>query len=103
MIKASAARTIGSTPRCGFTPTPSPGRLLEVVFQLLAAARVAQLAQRLRLDLADPLAGDAEALPHFFKRPLMSVDQSKSQLQHAPFARRQGVQDVLHLRPEHRQ
>src|SRR5690606_16968522 len=35
--------------------------------QLLGAARVAQLAQRLGLDLADALAGDIELLAHFLE------------------------------------
>src|SRR2546430_17200663 len=64
---------------------------------------MAQLAQGLRLDLANPLAGNAEPLPHFFQGPLVPVDQAKPQLQHAPFARRQGVEYVLHLRSQHRQ
>ena len=38
----------------------------QVVTQLPAAARVAQPAQRLGLDLADALAGDAELLPDLF-------------------------------------
>ena len=45
------------------------GRLLEVVAQLLGAGGVAQLAQRLGLDLADPLAGHAELPPDLLQRP----------------------------------
>src|SRR6266550_5528978 len=44
--------------------------LLQVVAQLLRPRRMAQLAQRLRFDLADPLSGHPEPLPHLFERPL---------------------------------
>src|SRR3984893_8232371 len=77
--------------------------LFEVVFQLLAAARVPELAKGLGFDLADALSGDAEPLPHFFQRPLVPVDQAKSQLQHAAFARRERIEDIFHLRAQHRQ
>jgi len=40
----------------------------EVVAELLAAMGVAQLRERLALDLADPLAGDAELLADLFER-----------------------------------
>src|SRR6187551_2545140 len=51
--------------------------LLQVVPQFLGAARVAQLAERLRLDLADPLAGDAELAADLFQRPLPAVVRPK--------------------------
>src|SRR5260221_1025175 len=62
--------------------------LFQVVAQLLGARGVPQLAQRLRLDLADPLPGHAEPLPDLFQRALVAVDQPEPQLQHAPLARR---------------
>src|SRR5207244_13484198 len=79
------------------------GFLLQVVLELLAAARVAQLAQRLRLDLANPLAGDAEALSHFFPRPLVALQQSEPKLQHPPLARQKGIENEIHLGAQHRQ
>src|SRR2546423_3747104 len=77
--------------------------LLQVVPQLFRAGGVAELAQRLRLDLADPFAGHPEPLPHLFQRPLVPVDQPEPQLQHAPLARRQSVEHVLDLRVQHRE
>src|SRR6266566_7531510 len=58
-----------------------PARLFQVVPQLLRPGRVAQLAQRFRLDLADALPRHAESLPHLFQRPLVPVDQAEPQLQ----------------------
>src|SRR5437879_13405346 len=75
----------------------APGELLQVVAELLRARRVAQLAQRLGLDLADALAGDPEPLAHLFQRALAAVDQPEAQLQHAPLARRERVEDVVAL------
>src|SRR5258708_37805310 len=83
--------------------SPAPSWLLQVVAELLRARRVAKLAQRLGLDLADALAGDAEALAHLFQRPLVAVDQPETQLQHAPFARRERVEYVFDLRVQHRE
>src|SRR5438309_3018119 len=75
--------------------------LLQVVAELFRARRVAELAQRLGLDLADALAGDPEPLAHLFQRALVTVDQPESQLQHPPLAWRERVEDVLHLGVEH--
>src|SRR5258708_23064888 len=83
--------------------SPAPSWLLQVVAELLRTRRVAQLAQRLGLDLADALAGDAEALAHLFERPLVAVDQPETQLQDAPLSRRERVEDVFDLRVEHRE
>src|SRR6202165_1639825 len=85
-----------------------PGRrpysgLLQVVAELLRARRVAELAQRLGLDLADPLAGHAEPLADLFQRALVTVDQPEPQLQHAPLPRSQSIEHVLHLGVQHRQ
>src|SRR5438270_10693539 len=62
---------------------------------------MAQLAQRLRLDLADPLARYAELLADLFERPLPTVLQAEPQLKHASFATRQRVEHVVHLLLEH--
>src|ERR1019366_4975631 len=78
-------------------------RLFQVVLELLAARRVAELAQRLGLDLTDALAGDAKALAHFFERPLMPVDETEAQLKHTTLAGRQSVEDVLDLGAQHGQ
>src|SRR5690349_6605268 len=60
--------------------------LLHVVFELLGAGGVAQLAERLRLYLAYALAGDAELTAHFFQRAAASVFEAVAQLQHAALA-----------------
>src|ERR1019366_296885 len=65
-------------PRRRWTAPP----LFQVVLELLAARRVAKLAQRLGFDLADALAGDAKALAHLFQRPLMTVDEPEAELEH---------------------
>src|SRR4051795_2663226 len=53
--------------------------LLEVVAELLAAARVPELRQRLRLDLADPLAGEAELLADLVERARLAVCEAEAQ------------------------
>src|SRR5438552_14136902 len=53
-------------------------RLLQVVAQLLRAGWMAQLAERLGLDLADALTRDAEPLADLFQRALVAVDQAES-------------------------
>ena len=72
-------------------------RLLQVIPEFLAAGRVAELAQRLGLDLPDALAGHPEPLADLFQRALVAVDQPKPQLQHAPLPRRERVEHVLDL------
>src|ERR1700737_1861616 len=64
---------------------------------------MAELAQRLRFDLANPLAGHTETLTHLFQGALVTVDEAEAQLQHAPLARRERIQDVLDLVVEHGQ
>src|SRR3954453_22864151 len=51
--------------------------LLEVVAELLAPERVAELRQRLRLDLADPLAGEAELLADLVESARLAVSETK--------------------------
>ena len=71
--------------------------LLEVVLELPAPGRVAELAERLRLDLADPLAGDVELLAHLLEGPGAPVLEPEPELQHAPLAAGQRVEDRLDL------
>src|SRR5437773_8277818 len=63
--------------------------------QLPAARRMPQLAQRLRLDLPDPLAGDVELLADFLQRVVGVHLDAETHPQHLRFARRQRVEDVL--------
>src|SRR5687767_3856523 len=89
--------------RDGADDTPPSGtrskthRLLEVVLELPAAARVPQLAKRLRLDLTDPLARDVEVAPDLLEGAGTPVLEPEAELKDAPLARRQRVQDALHL------
>src|SRR6266566_710898 len=53
---------------------------------------MAQLAQRLGLNLADALAGDGKRLPDFFEGVLAAIVQSEAHLDDFLFARRQGFQ-----------
>src|SRR6187399_2867086 len=82
-------------------PAAGDGRprvpLLEVVLELAAAGRMAELAQRLGLDLADAFAGDVELLADLFEGPGTPVLEAEPELQHAPLATGQRVQDRLDL------
>src|SRR2546425_5733731 len=60
--------------------------------ELLRARRVPELAQRLGLDLPDPLAGDREVLPDFLQRVLATVGEAEPEPQHLLLARREGVE-----------
>jgi len=52
---------------------------VQVVAQHLQPRRVAQLRHRLRLDLADPLAGDPVDLPDLVQRPRPAVREAEPQ------------------------
>ena len=56
---------------------------------------MAQLAQSLRFDLADALAGDGEGLADFFEGVLAAIFEAKAHLDDFFFARRKGAK---HLR-----
>ena len=58
---------------------------------------MAQLAQRLRLDLADPLAGHVELLADLLERAGTPVLEAEPELQHAPLAAGERVEDRLDL------
>src|SRR5437879_7609995 len=73
------------------------GALLQVVLQLPATRRVAQLAQRLGLDLPDPLASHVEVAPDLFEGPRATVLQAKAQLKHPSLPRGERVEDSLDL------
>ena len=53
---------------------------------------MAQLAQRLGLDLADTLTGDVELLADLLERAGMTVLDAEPQPQHLFLARRQGFE-----------
>src|SRR3972149_6774837 len=70
---------------------------LEERTQLSAARRMAQLAQRLRLDLPDALAGDREALADLLERVLAAVADAEPHLDDFLLARRERLQDRVGL------
>src|ERR1700744_2903103 len=57
--------------------------------QLLTAAGMTQLAQRLGFYLTDPLAGDIELLTHLFERVVGVHIDAETHAQHLGLARRQ--------------
>src|SRR6185369_12998790 len=63
--------------------------------QLVAAAGVLELAQRLGFDLADALAGHVELLADFFQRVVRAHFDAEAHAQHFGFAWRQRIEDVL--------
>src|SRR3546814_14889682 len=72
-----SARTEGNDPRL----------LIQEAAHLAAARRVLQLAQRLRLDLADALARHAELLADLFERVVGVHSDAEAHAQHALLAR----------------
>src|SRR6266511_4789758 len=71
--------------------------LLQVVLELPAPARVAELAQRLRLDLADALARHVELAADLFEGAGAPVLETEPQLEHATLARREPLEHRLDL------
>ena len=63
----------------------------------MAAAGVTQLAQRLRLNLANAFARDRKILAHFFERVFASVLQTEAHLHDLLFARAQSFQNLRGL------
>src|SRR5688500_247035 len=92
-----AARRAGERHRAARAGDHPGCRLLQVVLELAAAARVPQLAERLCLDLANPLACDVEVTADLFEGPGTSVLEAEAQLKHPPLTRREGIQHALDL------
>src|SRR5579875_856484 len=69
---------------------------LEERLQLVRPARVTQLAQRLRLDLANALARHVELLADFLERMVRAHLDAEAHPQHLRLTRRQRVEHVLH-------
>src|SRR5438552_4700016 len=76
------------------------GSRLQEAPELLRARRVAQLAERLGLDLPDALARDREILSDLLERVLASVGEAEAEPEHLLLARGQRVQDVVGLRAQ---
>src|SRR5690349_23520891 len=90
-----AALTVELWARTSVTPLARTS--FEERTQLAAARRMAQLAQRLRFDLPDALAGDREALADFLERVLAAVADAEPHLDHLLLARRQRLEHRLGL------
>ena len=58
---------------------------------------MAQLAKRLRFDLADPLAGDVERAAHLLEGVLGAVADAEAHLEHLLFARGESAQHLAGL------
>src|SRR6476660_7265255 len=65
--------------------------------ELPGARRMAQLAERLRLDLADALAGDRETLADLFERVLAAVADTEPHLDHLLLTRGERLQHRVGL------
>src|SRR2546428_12249086 len=65
--------------------------------QVATAEGMPELAQRLGLDLADPLTGHREALAHFLQRVLSLLADPEAQAEDLLFLGRQRPQGALHL------
>src|SRR5262249_9042067 len=78
-------------------------RLLQIVAELLRTRGVAELAQRLGLDLSNALPRDPEALADLLQRPLVPIDEPEAELEDPALTRCERVEYVFHLVVEHRQ
>src|SRR5882762_7251886 len=76
-----------------------PGVLVgfEEAVQMADAGRVAHLTERLRLDLADALAGDAELAAHFFQRARVTIDQAEALFEDGALTLGERVEHVADL------
>src|SRR5207247_8532398 len=72
---------------------------LEEAAQLLRARRMAELAERFRLDLADPFPRHREILAHFLERVLAAVGESEPEAEDFFLARCQRVEHLVRLFP----
>src|SRR5712692_8309470 len=80
---------------------PGGAQLLQVVPQLLGARGMAELAQGLDLDLADALVCHAKSLANHLQGALVTVDEAKTELDHAPLAWDKGIEGGLDRKLEH--
>src|SRR3954471_5569713 len=88
---------------------PSPGggigarARLHAVLQRLRLGERLELLERVVLDLADPLARDAEGAAHLLERARLLAREAEAQLDHTPLALRERGQRLLDVRPPQRQ
>src|SRR5262249_13554351 len=91
---------LAGTARCGARWCPEGRSIVEEVLELLGSAGVAQLAQGLGLDLADPLPRHPELLAHLLQGPPPPVLQPEPHPEDLPLPHAPGPQAVLHLLPQ---
>src|SRR5450830_217128 len=98
--RASEPRSSGA-PLSDAPPAPRslsrPQRSIEKVAQALRVAVRLELGQRLGLDLADALAGDAELLADFLEGARMLALEAETQLDDLALAVRERAQDEVEL------
>src|SRR5215216_2173885 len=70
---------------------------LDKAFQFFAAARMTQLAERLRFDLPDALASHFEVLADFFQRMIRALADPKALAQDLFLARRERAERIIDL------
>ena len=73
----------------------------EIIAQVPAAGRMAQLAQGFGFDLADALARNVKVLSHLFQRMVLPVDQAKAQLQDFTLPVGEHCQGIFHRFAQH--
>src|SRR4051794_19575751 len=78
-----------------------PDAAVEEAFEVPAADGVLQLPDRLRLDLANPLAGHLEDPADLFERVGVAVAQAVAELDDLALAVRQRLEDAVDLVLEH--
>ena len=71
--------------------------LVQVILQLLGPAGVAQLAQRLRLNLPDPLTGDTKDVAHLFEGAGTAVIETEAEAEHLLLTGGEGLQHLFQL------
>ena len=71
--------------------------LFDVVPELFASCRVTELAQSLRLDLADTFTGDVELFAGFLKGVRMAVGESEAHREHALLTGSEGLEHMSEL------
>src|SRR5205823_5221516 len=71
--------------------------LIQVVFELAAAAWMAQLAQSLGLDLANTLTSHVKLFTNLFQSATATIVQTKAQLQNLTLTLGQAIKNILHL------
>src|SRR5262245_51309682 len=81
----------------GRPPGPGPSAILGEGYEVLATQGASELAQGLRLHLADPLAGDGEPYPDLLERVLVLVVETEPQAEDLALARRQSGHRALDL------